>query len=658
MTIRITYTDLGYDGFLSINSLLPNLSDGITTANADEILASGSVPFSATTLRKVYENEDMQTDNFATGSAGWIIQGDGTVEFNDGTFRGALTAATIDIGGSDATSFHVDIDGNLWSGAGTFNVTTNPFSVTNAGILRATGAIISGTITAGAVGGWTITTGYIYSLASGTPTASPNDGLVLASGNEGITVYENTEKRVEVGYLGVGVYGIKGYADDGTTVMFELSDTQKLISGFPLQNLGAGSEVAIQDWTYSGAFSVTDLDTVAWAGGTLTLLNGDTYAITGANTGNMAAFNYIFLDIAVSTTLFQVDTSFTAGTGKILIATAQNGTSEASWLMMGGAGTHNFDGTNIAASSIIAGKLSVAQLSAITADMGTITAGSITAGGVGGWTILSGYIYSLASGTPTASPNDGLVLASGNEGMTVYENTEKRVEVGYLASGVYGIRVYDDDGSTIIFEASDTQKFFGGAPMFQDTQLLISSCLGEFTVGTAGAGATSSGGSSFYLSTGGTADGDRGSIYTASGDLDASNDFTLGYLAKFTTDGQANHRGGYIDGTLLVNTSVNTVRACFELNGTTLYATTATGAAKTQTDVSGGITLTNYNAYKIVRVGSSVTFYINNTLVATNTTNLPTSTADQIVFSSHMSGVGAGAATMRILNNFFLQQSY
>jgi len=88
------------------------------------------------------------------------------------------------------------------------------------------------TATSGAIGGWTITTGYLYSLASGTPTSSPSDGIVLASGNEAMIVYENTQKRVEVGYLSAGVYGLKGYADDGSTVVIELSDTQKKIAGW------------------------------------------------------------------------------------------------------------------------------------------------------------------------------------------------------------------------------------------------------------------------------------------------------------------------------------------------------------------------------------------------------------------------------------------
>ena len=57
------------------------------------------------------------------------------------TISGALSASTIDIGGSDATSFHVDIDGNMWLGAATFAAAT-AFKVSNAGVLTA----ISGTI--------------------------------------------------------------------------------------------------------------------------------------------------------------------------------------------------------------------------------------------------------------------------------------------------------------------------------------------------------------------------------------------------------------------------------------------------------------------------------------------------------------------------------
>uniref|UniRef100_A0A6M3IR49 Putative tail protein n=1 Tax=viral metagenome TaxID=1070528 RepID=A0A6M3IR49_9ZZZZ len=98
-------------------------------------------------------------------------------------------------------------------------------------------------------------------------------------------------------------------------------------------------------------------------------------------------------------------------------------------------------------------------------------AGAITgtSGAMGGWNIVTGYIYSLESGTPTASPNDGIVMASGNEGIICYEGTAKRAEFGYLSSGVYGLRVYDTGGSNVVLEASDTQQSIAGWYFTQTT---------------------------------------------------------------------------------------------------------------------------------------------------------------------------------------------
>ena len=71
----------------------------------------------------------------------------GILTATEAIITGAISAATIDIGGADATSFHVDINGNIWAGAAAYNIATNPFAVSSAGVLRA----ISGTM-----GGWTL----------------------------------------------------------------------------------------------------------------------------------------------------------------------------------------------------------------------------------------------------------------------------------------------------------------------------------------------------------------------------------------------------------------------------------------------------------------------------------------------------------------------
>lgn len=151
--------------------------------------------------------------------------------------------------------------------------------------------------------------------------------------------------------------------------------------------------VAAQGWTQTSVFSITDADTVAWGAGVFTTASGTTYSISAGNTGNMAAKTYIYLDIAVSTTVYQTTTTpaTALGSGKVLVAVAQNGTVEPTFAVLQGQGAQNIDAASIVASSITAneiaagavtaGKISVSQLSAIAADLGSITAGSITING-------------------------------------------------------------------------------------------------------------------------------------------------------------------------------------------------------------------------------------------------------------------------------------
>lgn len=74
--------------------------------------------------------------------------------------------------------------------------------------------------------------------------------------------------------------------------------------------------------------------------------------------------------------------------------------------------------------------------------------------------------------------------------------------------------------------------------------------------------------------------------------------------------------------------------ARFIQNGGTLYTHTSNGTTQTNNTI-GGITLTNYNVYRIVvDPGVDVKFYVNGTLVATHTTNLPTG-AQNLVYGSN-----------------------
>ena len=83
------------------------------------------------------------------------------------TISGTISAGAIDIGGSDATSFRVDADGNMWLGTATFAAA--PFSITNSGDLFSASATIIGSITStsGTIGGWIISATTLSSASSG-----------------------------------------------------------------------------------------------------------------------------------------------------------------------------------------------------------------------------------------------------------------------------------------------------------------------------------------------------------------------------------------------------------------------------------------------------------------------------------------------------------
>ena len=77
-------------------------------------------------------------------------------------------------------------------------------------------------------------------------------------------------------------------------------------------------------WAQTCTWSSTDYRTVAWAAGDIITADGTTYNITGANTGNMSAITYIYLDTDTSTTALQTTTTgaTAVGANKLLVAVA------------------------------------------------------------------------------------------------------------------------------------------------------------------------------------------------------------------------------------------------------------------------------------------------------------------------------------------------
>jgi hypothetical protein len=128
-------------------------------------------------------------------------------------------------------------------------------------------------------------------------------------------------------------------------------------SAFNIANLG---------WVNTCVFSSTDADTVSWTSGTFTSADGIVYSISAGNTGNMSAITYIYLNINVSITQYQITTTQISviGPGRVLVAVAQNQTVAATF-------------NPVETTLITANNIFVNSLSAISANLGTITAGSI-----------------------------------------------------------------------------------------------------------------------------------------------------------------------------------------------------------------------------------------------------------------------------------------
>ena len=234
-----------------------------------------------------------------------------------------------------------------------------------------------------------------------------------------------------------------------------------LSNNVTLIGLQSGSEISIQGWQHDMAFTASDNDTVAWASGTITLMDGTTYSITGANTGNMAAITYIYLDTAVSTTALQTTTtaSSAVGSGKILVAVAQNVTSGKSAVFqvfggkaLGGLGklivagditAATITANEIAANTITANEINVSQLSAIAADLGTVTAGTVT----------GATLRTAASGSRINMDTTSLV-AYDDAAAKVFEVLISGADVGDVIIGDYagnqGIK-YDKSAGTISY---------------------------------------------------------------------------------------------------------------------------------------------------------------------------------------------------------------
>jgi hypothetical protein len=156
-------------------------------------------------------------------------------------------------------------------------------------------------------------------------------------------------------------------------------------------------DVSNWGWGQTSAFSSTDSDTVSWGSGTFTSAGGTSYAISAGNTGNMSAKTYIYLDLLTSETVYQVTTTSadSVGTGKVLIAVAQNGASSATYDLS--------QATQIVGDNILANSINASKIVA-----GSITTDRLLATAIDGMTITGAVIKTSATGERIELDSDSI----------------------------------------------------------------------------------------------------------------------------------------------------------------------------------------------------------------------------------------------------------
>lgn len=93
----------------------------------------------------------------------------------------------------------------------------------------------------------------------------------------------------------------------------------------------------------------------------------------------------------------------------------------------------------------------------------------------------------------------------------------------------------------------------------------------------------------------------------------------------------------------------------FYLQDGTMYASNANGTTQTTTDISASITITNMNDLRFVYdTGVNIKFYVNDTLVATHTTNLPATAGGNFPAPVFFLNASDGDANMIIKNNYLV----
>lgn len=628
--------ELGYDQYLLMNQFnADNLTSGesglfgsvtsgapLSAAMVNSLLPEGGIDLKKTNLAEFVTGENIQSSNFVSGSTGWQIKGNGDVEFNNGTFRGALTAATIDIGGSDATSFHVDINGNIWAGAATFAAA--PFSVSSAGVLTATSGVFSGTIAVGF-----------------------GNNLVPNSSFES---WDSASPSTLVGWTSSDVWGTDILA---SATSYFGATSLRMVGKVSTIGVTISADEFVKDGKYY-LYSIYIRQTGATTGTYLIDLYGngglvDTAGMTGSLTG-LSSGVWTRLTISIPETIATVPSDLV-----LRILTDANVGCD---VFFDGLLFEEVSGTSVTS----AGMWSESAQTVIQGDR--ITTGIINAVQVR--TSLSGARVVIFPDANTgilaedASGNDVFkVLIGGTDTGDVIMGQE---DTGYYAKwdkSVAKFLINGQEASTIkdFSNALFNQVVFLGS--YNDGLLQSGAGVGRLLGTTQVASGVSS--TAWLYAT----DSIVHNNITAAGTGDSWSspvtwEFTVSFVVQsaVTQDVFIGLNNTYPVGAVPANATSTARHIGFFIEDGTIYASNADNTTQTRTSIAASVTLTNLTSYRFVyTVGTNIKFYVKTasaadyTLAATHTTNMPTGTSSPPTIAMGITDTGGVATKLFVVTN-------
>jgi hypothetical protein len=393
----------------------------ISDLTASKITA-GTIGAHTITLAGV--NSILKSNNYAAanttfGGAGWKISGDGKAIFNDASIRSSLDIGE-DQGTSDDTSFHVDSNGNMWSGANSSSFSTAPFRVTNAGDITASSLTLTG----------------LTELATGSK-------IFLGAGN-----YSNIDTAFYVDATEQFSLGDKLTWDGNSLTVqgtLKLSDGTDVLDAEDVGNIAEGLVDEFGNTIYDDGFIgglTISANTMYY--GTGSFASGSTAFFVGKNSGGQANFSLgDKLTWDGATLSITGNVVITGGTTLDDINDAKDAADDAqdtadNAIPAGFAAadintyTTTIDGGKITAGSlhadrIVAGSIGAGQISAGYVYAGSVSAGQISGGTITATTSLSS-LGSISGGSISGTTIDCL-------NVTVQNGYSYRAEVSFPTAG-------------------------------------------------------------------------------------------------------------------------------------------------------------------------------------------------------------------------------